>query len=64
MKVLAFRHVPFEDVGHIRPVLENRGVSLECVDLYCAGTAAPEERPPSNSSNLANELQNLINNSD
>lgn len=42
MKVLAFRHVPFEDVGHIRPVLENRGVSLECVDLYRAGTEAPD----------------------
>jgi GMP synthase-like glutamine amidotransferase len=42
MKVLAFRHVPFEDVGHIRPVLEARGVAVEGVDLYRPGSAAPD----------------------
>jgi GMP synthase-like glutamine amidotransferase len=42
MKVLAFRHVPFEDVGHIRPVLEARGVAVEGVDLYRPGVAVPD----------------------
>lgn len=42
MKVLAFRHVPFEDVGHIRPVLQSRGASLECVDLFQPGAAVPD----------------------
>jgi len=42
MKVRAFRHVPFEDVGHIRPVLESRGVSLECVDLYRPEASLPD----------------------
>ena len=34
MHVLAFRHVPFEGLGHIQPVLENRGITVQCVDLY------------------------------
>ncbi len=42
MKVLAFRHVPFEDVGHIRPVLESHGVEVECVDLYRPGAPLPD----------------------
>jgi GMP synthase-like glutamine amidotransferase len=41
MRVLAFRHVPFEGVGLIAPVLEERGLSLEYVDLY-----SPHARPP------------------
>src|SRR5690349_12233157 len=36
MRVVAFRHVPFEDIGNIRPVLESRGISIETVDLYAA----------------------------
>ena len=34
MRVLAFRHVPFEGLGHIQPVLERRGVEVVYVDLY------------------------------
>jgi GMP synthase (glutamine-hydrolysing) len=41
MRVLAFRHAAEEDVGTIRPLLEARGVELECVDLY-AGQALPD----------------------
>jgi GMP synthase-like glutamine amidotransferase len=41
VKVLAFRHVPFEDLGHIRPVLESRGIGVECVDLY-RGSPVPD----------------------
>lgn len=44
MRVLAFRHVPFEDVGQIRGVLEARGVAVEAVDLYREGTAVPDVR--------------------
>ena len=42
MKVLAFRHVAFEDVGHIRPVLEAHGIALECADLYHPGATPPD----------------------
>ena len=42
MKVFAFRHVPFEDVGYIRPVLESRAISIECVDLYREGALLPD----------------------
>jgi len=41
MRVLAFRHAAEEDLGTIRPLLEARGVEVECVDLY-AGKALPE----------------------
>jgi GMP synthase-like glutamine amidotransferase len=34
VKVLAFRHVPFEGVGHIAPILQDRGIGLDYVDLY------------------------------
>ncbi len=37
MHVLAFRHVPFEGLGHIQPALESCGVGVECVDLYREG---------------------------
>jgi GMP synthase (glutamine-hydrolysing) len=40
-RVLAFRHVPFEGLGHIQPALERRGVSVECVDLY-QGRSVPD----------------------
>ena len=42
MKVLAFRHVPFEDVGHIRPVL---GIARRVARVrrpLPPGTAAPD----------------------
>ena len=42
MRVLAFRHVPFEGVGLIGPVLEERGLSLEYADLYRADAELPE----------------------
>ena len=41
MRVLAFRHVPFEDVGHIRRVLEKRAIGVDCVDLYRQGDLPP-----------------------
>jgi len=41
MRVLAFRHAEAEDLGSIRPILESRGVSVECVDLY-AGAPLPD----------------------
>jgi GMP synthase-like glutamine amidotransferase len=42
VRVLAFRHVPFEDVGHIRPILQNRGIGVECVDLYREDASVPD----------------------
>jgi GMP synthase-like glutamine amidotransferase len=42
MRVLAFRHVPFEGVGLIFPALEERGVALEYVDLYCPPARLPD----------------------
>jgi len=39
MRVLAFRHVPFEGAGRIHPVLEAGGISIEYVDLYQGGAA-------------------------
>lgn len=42
MQVLAFRHVPFEGVGLIAPALEERGLSLEYVDLYRPHAKLPE----------------------
>jgi GMP synthase (glutamine-hydrolysing) len=40
MRVLAFRHEPGGDLGTIRPALENRGIQVECVDLF-AGVSIP-----------------------
>ena len=34
MRILAFRHVPFEDIGLIRPALEAREVQIDYADLY------------------------------
>lgn len=34
MKVLAFRHVPFEGLGRIAPLLERRGIGCEYADLF------------------------------
>lgn len=42
MRVLAFRHVPFEGLGHIQPALESRGVAVEYVDLYRTAAAPPD----------------------
>jgi GMP synthase (glutamine-hydrolysing) len=45
MRVLAFRHVPFEGLGHIQAVLEGRGVSVDCVDLYRDGQYREDDAP-------------------
>lgn len=42
MRVVAFRHVPFEGLGLIQPALEDRGISIEFADLYRDGAALPE----------------------
>jgi GMP synthase-like glutamine amidotransferase len=42
VKVLAFRHVPFEGAGHIASVLEDRGIGLEYADLYREGASLPD----------------------
>src|ERR1039458_4954469 len=41
-RVLAFRHVPFEDLGLIRAPLEERGISIEYADLYRPGAPVPD----------------------
>ena len=42
MKVLAFRHVPFEGIGRIAPLLEERGIACDYADLYRQGAVAPD----------------------
>jgi len=42
VRVVAFRHVPFEGLGHIRQILEARGIAIEFADLYLPETPAPE----------------------
>ena len=42
MHVVVFRHVPFEGLGHIQPVLEERGITIEFADLYQPGAKVPE----------------------
>ncbi|HEV2446307.1 MAG TPA: gamma-glutamyl-gamma-aminobutyrate hydrolase family protein [Candidatus Sulfopaludibacter sp.] len=39
--MLAFRHVPFEGLGLIHPLLESRGIAVEYVDLYQPGAVYP-----------------------
>lgn len=41
MRVIAFRHVPFEGLGLILPSLEERGIEVEYADLY-----RPDALPP------------------
>ena len=40
--MVAFRHVPFEGIGLIQPALEDRGVSVECADLFRDGALLPD----------------------
>ena len=40
--VFAFRHVPLEDLGLIRAPLEERGIAIECADLYGSGAPLPD----------------------
>jgi GMP synthase-like glutamine amidotransferase len=42
MKVLAFRHVPFEDLGLIASVLAHRHIDVDYADLYKADAALPD----------------------
>jgi GMP synthase-like glutamine amidotransferase len=42
MRVLAFRHVPFEHLGRIEPELARRGIGIDYADLYQPGAAAPD----------------------
>ena len=41
MRVLAFRHIPFEGLGLIQPALEERGIEVELVDLFQGGPPPP-----------------------
>ena len=42
MRVVAFRHVPFEGAGHIESILAARGIALEYADLYLPGASMPD----------------------
>ena len=42
MKVLAFRHVPFEGLGRIATVLADRGISYDYAGLYLDGAPTPD----------------------
>jgi GMP synthase-like glutamine amidotransferase len=42
MRVLAFRHVPFEYLGRIEPELERRGIGIDYADLYQPGAESPD----------------------
>jgi GMP synthase-like glutamine amidotransferase len=42
VRLLAFRHVPFEGAGLLEHALSARGFALDYVDLYLAGTRLPE----------------------
>jgi GMP synthase-like glutamine amidotransferase len=42
MRVLAFRHVPFEGLGLIEPLLRSRDIEVEYADLYRPGATMPD----------------------
>jgi len=42
VKVLTFRHVPFEDVGYIGPLLRERDIACDYADLYQDGAQIPD----------------------
>lgn len=42
MRVIVFRHVPYEGAGHIEGVLAARGIALEFADLYKPGASVPD----------------------
>ena len=42
MRVLAFRHVPFEGLGLIEPALQARHIEADYADLYQPGAALPD----------------------
>ena len=52
MHVLAFRHVPFEGLGHIQPVLESCQVGVQYVDLYQEGQLGELPSDPAEAAGL------------
>ena len=42
MKVLVFRHIPFEGPGHIASAMESRGIGMDYADLYQGDVPDPE----------------------
>ncbi len=42
IRILAFRHVPFEGAGLIAPALESQSVQIDYVDLYRDFSACPD----------------------
>jgi GMP synthase-like glutamine amidotransferase len=42
MRVLAFRHVPFEGLGLMEPALRARHIEVDYADLYQAGAPLPD----------------------
>ena len=42
MRVLVFRHVPFEGLGLIEPVLRARGIDVDYADLYLPHARVPD----------------------
>ena len=42
MRVLIFRHVPFEGAGLLEDVLRSGGIAFDYADLYLPGAAAPD----------------------
>jgi GMP synthase (glutamine-hydrolysing) len=42
VRVLAFRHVPFEGLGRIEAALDSRGIYFEYCDLYLPGGVMPD----------------------
>jgi GMP synthase-like glutamine amidotransferase len=42
MRVLAFRHVPFEGLGLVEPALYARHIAVDFADLYQAGALLPD----------------------
>jgi GMP synthase (glutamine-hydrolysing) len=41
LRAVALNHVPFEDLGSLRPVLEQRGFAIEMMDAATAGSSLP-----------------------
>jgi GMP synthase-like glutamine amidotransferase len=42
MRVLIFRHVPFEGAGHLERVLQSRGIAFQYADLYAPAAGSPD----------------------
>jgi len=42
VQVVAFRHVPTEDLGLVQPALDEHGVAVEFADLHRDGAALPD----------------------